>query len=272
MRAITIGDNAMDFYIDQGIYYPGGNPVNVAVGMKRAGVNDVAYLGVFGDDQEAEYIRQALSLEGISIDRCRKVYAKTSRPSIRLLDGNPMFVGGLLNTAQHIVRLRLMPDDIAYLKTFDLCHTSFLASIEPELPNIRKACELSFDFSSLQKKEYLTLVCPHVRFSFFSGAHMREDAINALVETVHQLGTEIVVITLGNRGATLSAGGVRYNQALIPVDAVDTLGAGDHFIAGFLSSFGKGESIPEALRFAAQCGADACSHYGGFGYGKPFCE
>lgn len=270
MRAISVGDNAMDCYMEQGMRYPGGNSVNVAVGMKRAGCEDVAYLGVFGNDPEAEEIMRVLSEEGITYDQCRRVYAPTNQPRVKLIGDDRVFVGGLSNSAQHVVRLRLMPEDLAYLKTFDICHASFFASIEQELPSIQKACRLSFDFSSMQRKDYLEKVCPYIRIAFFSGSHMKEEQILTLIETVRTLGPEIIVITLGNRGALLFQNGARYDQDLIPTDAIDTLGAGDSFIAGFLTSFGKGDSIPEALRFAAQCGAETCRHFGALGYGKPF--
>lgn len=35
MRIIGIGDNVVDCYLDQGLYYPGGNCVNVAVNAKE---------------------------------------------------------------------------------------------------------------------------------------------------------------------------------------------------------------------------------------------
>ena len=57
MKIIAVGDNVTDCYLDQGVYYPGGNAVNVAVHCKRNGVEDVNYLGIFGDDDKAEHIQ-----------------------------------------------------------------------------------------------------------------------------------------------------------------------------------------------------------------------
>ena len=37
MKIICAGDNVVDCYVDQGVYYPGGNAVNVAVNCKRYG-------------------------------------------------------------------------------------------------------------------------------------------------------------------------------------------------------------------------------------------
>lgn len=48
MKLIAVGDNVTDCYLDEGIYYPGGNAVNVAVDCKRDGAEKVNYIGVFG--------------------------------------------------------------------------------------------------------------------------------------------------------------------------------------------------------------------------------
>ncbi|UUZ81205.1 hypothetical protein LJK88_41995 [Paenibacillus sp. P26] len=48
MRLIGIGDNVVDYYQDQGVMYPGGNVLNVAVAAKRSGAEACAYLGITG--------------------------------------------------------------------------------------------------------------------------------------------------------------------------------------------------------------------------------
>ena len=35
MKLIAVGDNVTDCYLDEGIYYPGGNAVNVAASRLR---------------------------------------------------------------------------------------------------------------------------------------------------------------------------------------------------------------------------------------------
>lgn len=272
MRMIAIGDNVVDCYIDQRTYYPGGNAVNVAVGCKRAGMEHVAYMGVLGNDKEADHITWALEQEGISIARCRRVYAASGHPGVQLIDGDRKFIGGPKDTAQHIVRIRLMPDDLAYIGEFDICHTSCYSSIEYELEAIKAKCDISFDFSSdYQREDYLARVCPHIRFAFFSGSHLSESALDSLLARVHSYGVEIIGITLGSQGALFSQNNQRYMHKIIPIThVVDTMGAGDSFIAGFLTQFTKGASMGDALSFAADCAAKTCMEPGGFGYGHPF--
>ncbi|UUZ82028.1 hypothetical protein LJK88_47265 [Paenibacillus sp. P26] len=50
MKLIGIGDAVVDYYKDQGMIYPGGSVVNVAVAARRNGAEQSAYLGILGTD------------------------------------------------------------------------------------------------------------------------------------------------------------------------------------------------------------------------------
>src|SRR5699024_792353 len=58
-----------------------------------------------------------------------------------------------------------------------------------------------------------------------------------LINTSHKLGTSNVIITRGKKGALFSNGKNIYEQPSIETKVVDTLGAGDSFIAKFLIQF-----------------------------------
>lgn len=271
MRMIAVGDNVTDCYLDQKTYYPGGNAVNVAVNCKRDGFAEVAYIGVFGTDPNAQHIKWALDQEGISYQRCRTLCAISGRPGVNLnQEGDRIFVGGPKETAQHLVRLKLLPQDLEYIRGFDVCHTSCFSSIEPELANLADACQLSFDFSERREEDYLKIVCPHLRFAFFSGSDLSEEEICRLADRCHALGTEIVGVTRGGKGALFSQNGRRYHQGIKETQVVDTMGAGDSFIGGFLTKFTHTGNMEESLDFAASCAAKTCTFYGGFGYPHPF--
>jgi sugar/nucleoside kinase (ribokinase family) len=69
------------------------------------------------------------------------------------------------------------------------------------------------------------------------------DLVSA-VESVHNHGVKIVIVTLGSNGALLSVEGTRYDvPACVPARLVDPTGAGDAFISGFLSEYVSGENI-----------------------------
>ena len=50
MKIACVGDNCVDYYDNTGEAFPGGNPVNVAVYVRRMG-GQSAYLGAVGSDE-----------------------------------------------------------------------------------------------------------------------------------------------------------------------------------------------------------------------------
>ena len=272
MKLLAIGDNVVDCYLHQKTYYPGGNAVNVAVNCHRFGGDRTAYLGVFGTDQKAEHLQNCLKQEGVEFDRCRRLVGRSGAPLVNLVDGDRVFVRSRKDTAQHLVRLNLTKADLAYLGDFDLVHTSCFSYLESLLPEIARRCLVSYDFSTHQREDfYLRQVCPHLKFAFFSGADLTKSQQEALMDTCHAYGTEIVGITMGVKGSYFSHRGERFQHGIVPVEAVDTLGAGDAFISGFLTAYmnNQGQMLP-ALDEAAARGAAACAYSGGWGYGHAF--
>ncbi|MBQ6833233.1 MAG: carbohydrate kinase family protein [Lachnospiraceae bacterium] len=79
-----------------------------------------------------------------------------------------------------------------------------------------------------------------------------EDAAKAF----HDLGVNNVVIKCGERGCYYSeCGGMCGWAPAIPVEVVDTTGAGDCTVAAFVSRIIKGDSLDEACRFACAAGS-----------------
>ena len=68
-------------------------------------------------------------------------------------------------------------------------------------------------------------------------------------------GVRNVIIKLGSRGCYFRNAEEALSLPPLPVDAVDSTGAGDCFMAGFASEILRGSSHKEALRFANACGA-----------------
>lgn len=266
MKLLAIGDNAADCYIEKGVYFPGGNVVNVAVNAKQSGAEKVNYIGVFGNDEKAEWIRQCLLEEGVTVERSRKVYAYTAQPRVYLKNGECMFAPGTSENSRDLFAIKLVQEDLDVIRDYDICHTSYFSNLEYELPQLQKLCKVSFDFSVKWDPEYLKRTCPYLTFAFFSGSDLTEDECEAFIKQVHMLGTKIVGVTRGAKGSIFYDGEQFYRQGIKQVNAVDTLGAGDSFIAGFLTAYGDGKTMEEALNGAAERAALTCTSYGAFGH------
>lgn len=78
------------------------------------------------------------------------------------------------------------------------------------------------------------------------------DSVAGLAE---QLATDLVV-TLGSRGVVFApAGGDATSLPAYPVDAIDTVGAGDAFVGGLAASLASGASLATAVRWGSAAGA-----------------
>ncbi|MDO4264884.1 MAG: PfkB family carbohydrate kinase [Eubacteriales bacterium] len=272
MKLIAIGDNVTDCYVDEGVYFPGGNAVNVAVNCKKNGAEAVAYIGVLGDDENAAWIEKSLREEGVELSRIRRVYAHSAKPRVYLKDGDRVFGRGPRDSCQHLFAIRIVEEDLAVIRGYDVCHTSCYSNLEYELPLLSETLKVSFDFSDRRDEAYLERVCPYISYAFFSGADLSEEECIALMEKAHALGTAVTGVTRGGQGSLFYDGKRLYRQGICRVEAVDTMGAGDSFIAGFLTKYTDTEDMETALHYAAERAAATCMVRGGFGHPHPLSE
>ena len=79
---------------------------------------------------------------------------------------------------------------------------------------------------------------------------------------LHEKGVPVVLVTLGEEGVFVLAGG---EETLIPafrVQAVDAVAAGDAFVGAFAVALAEGKSILEAARWGNAGGAIAVTRPG----------
>ncbi|MBP0455193.1 carbohydrate kinase family protein [Kitasatospora sp. RG8] len=114
-----------------------------------------------------------------------------------------------------------------------------------------------------------TLDTPYVRevlaavdvFAPNEGEALRLTGAGTVDEALHLLSglVRTVVVKRGGEGACAVRDGKRYDLDAVPVEVVDTTGAGDCFNAGFLHAHLAGGELPDCLAAAVACGAAATS-------------
>jgi fructoselysine 6-kinase len=263
VRVIGVGDNAVDKYLEMGKMYPGGNTCNFTVYAKRAGF-EASYLGWVNSGREGKLILDALKSEGVDTSRCRVVDGMNAYCDVKLVGADRVFLtfeGGVGK------QIALNDDDLAYISQFELAHTTIYSFIEKDLPKLSRAAQtLSFDFSNDWTKEYLTEMLPHVNIAFLSYSKGSTQEVEDLLRWVSQQGVRVAVVTQGIKGATAFDGRQMYQQPIVPVKVVDTLGAGDAFAARFSTAYLSGDGVVTAMTHAAQMAADVCTYFSAWGY------
>jgi 2-dehydro-3-deoxygluconokinase len=72
------------------------------------------------------------------------------------------------------------------------------------------------------------------------------------------LGPSEAIVTRGHHGAVAFIDGELHAQDAVPITAIDTVGAGDAFVAGYLSERLRGADPTQRLATAVAAGAYAC--------------
>jgi len=84
-----------------------------------------------------------------------------------------------------------------------------------------------------------------------------ESAIDALAGSV-----DICAVTLSGSGAVVSTPNGREAVPAVPVEVVDTTGAGDLFAAGFLAGLCRGKTAADSARMGCVAAAEVITHLG----------
>ncbi|ALI09658.1 MULTISPECIES: PfkB family carbohydrate kinase [Pseudomonas] len=262
---IAVGDNTLDVYLDQTIEYPGGNALNVAVFAARLGARS-AYLGCVGDDRHGQYLLDCLQQEAVDASRCRTLSGANGWACVDNVEGERVFLGSDPGVCR---QLRLDADDLAYIGTFPLAHSSLYSGLEDQLAQVRQASGcLSFDFSDNWVEFDWQALIQHVDVAFFSAADLSTAQAIELANAMRAKGPAVVVITRGAQGAlAVDSQGV-HERAARPCAFVDSMGAGDGFIAAFLLAWQARHPLAECLARGVDHAGQVCGWAGGFGHGR----
>ena len=248
MRLAAVGDNCLDVYASLGKAYPGGNPVNVAVYMRRLGM-DASYTGVIGTDKYGSIMKQALAAKGVDISHLHTRHGKTAVTQVELVNGDRVF--GDYDEGV-MADFKLTKEDIDFLCRHDILHTGIWGKIEKSLPELhQRGLKISFDFADKLDHEIVRQALPYVDYAFFSHTQ-DDDFIRGYLKDAQAKGPKVAIATLGENGSLAYDGKTFTTFGIVPVKVVDTMGAGDSFIAGFIQGLLLNKSLYECLSLGAE--------------------
>lgn len=256
-KLIAAGDNCLDVYLTKGFLAVGGNALNVAVHWKLQGF-DARYFGAVGQDQEAVITLAAIAAAGLDsadVEICPGASAVTL-----LTDdaGERHFLLESLGVGEDYV-----PEPSRYdaLRRADWVHLGTNANAEL----IRRLAADNVPFSIDLSTRHLALPLEGVPLVFASGPDDPSESVAPLFEALHRAGAREVVITCGPRGSFHQLGDTMVTAPSVPVAVVDTCGAGDSFIASFITArVVEGMPPAAALELSARRASETCTYLGGF--------
>ncbi len=259
IRIAAVGDNCMDVYDSTGEAFPGGNPVNVAVYVKRMN-GDSSYTGVVGTDDYGKIMIEALKEKGVDISHVKILEGKTAVTHVELKNGDRIlgdYEEGVM------ADFKLSEDDIDFLCGHDLVVTGIWGMIESELHKIKeRGVPIAFDFADKLDHEITHKAIPYVDYAFFSCESKSDVELHEFMKYIKSKGPSVVVVTRGEKGSIAYDGNEFTKFGIIKCEVIDSMGAGDSYIAGFLMGIIEGKSIVECMEKGALSSSKTIGYYG----------
>jgi 2-dehydro-3-deoxygluconokinase len=261
----------------------GGAESNFAIGAARLGVS-VGWFSRLGKDPFGSYLLKKIRGEGVDTS---KVVFDPSYPTALMFkeikgSGNPNVYYYRRGSACS----QMSPEDLdeSYIAEAKILHITGIT------PALSESCRKTIDVAIELAKRNGTKISfdPNIRLKLWSIEEAREvllaiaarcdyflpgeEELNLLFDTkdrevwkkrILDMNLPCTVVKLGEEGCMLFADGTITSIPGFRVDrVVDTVGAGDGFAAGFLSSVIRGYQYEEAAKIANAVGARCVTFHG----------
>ena len=248
-RIACIGDNCVDCYEETNERYPGGNPVNVSVYFQRLGTPS-SYIGVVGNDDDGRMILDALKRKNVDVSHVRILDGKTATTRVQRINGDRVFLG---DDPGVVPQLDLTEEDLDFIAEHDLVVTGLWGYTEPFLPILKsRGIPIAYDGSDHPFLPQCEVGLKVAEYVFFSDDLSDEDQLRDRMLSIRALGPKVVVAMRGSHGSLALEGDRWESFGIIPCKVVDTMGAGDSYIAGFLNAYLAGSDLAECMKKGAE--------------------
>jgi sugar/nucleoside kinase (ribokinase family) len=248
-------------------YRVGGNAANTSRALGILGV-PVRIMGAVGSDAPADFVFDRLRESGVNTEGVTRK-SKPTATSVALIgsDGQRQFLHRLGASEDAFA------NPIEFTEEFCKGVSHFHLASLFVVPHLRKhaakmladakqaGLTTSFDTNWDPQGEWMQAVqtcLPHIDIFFMNEDEARmitgAREVPAAAGVLLARGVSLVAIKLGQRGCAIY-GREEIVCSAFSVDAVDTTGAGDCFVAGFLAARQKNLPLQEVGRFANAVGA-----------------
>jgi sugar/nucleoside kinase (ribokinase family) len=235
----------------------------------------VGFQSLVGDDSLGQIAQDRLAEGGVDVSRVKQVHGPTKTGLTVILQRAGW--RNILTYAGTIAELSLKDLDFDYLADSRHFHLSSLylqRGLQPDLGELfrrLKSAGLTISLDTNDDPEdrwggglkgilkYVDVLLPNEREATrITGTDDPEIAIKQLAEMV-----PLVVVKLGHEGALAQRGTERFTSSSMKVTAVDAVGAGDSFDAGFLHEYLRGSDLTTCLASGNRTGALSVTRPGG---------
>ena len=202
----------------------------------------------------------ALTALGVGVAHVRRVDLPTSVTEVTITAaGDRRFSGFFPGAAE---AYEVTPSELEGLVGYEFVHVTSLPGLPRQLAAIvAHARSVSCDFSDDEPPE----PCAGLDLAVVSvGEDVSDDEAAAAASDLVVRGAALGLALRGAAGSLTFDGERMVRVAALHVDAVDTCGAGDAYIACLLAERHAGVDLEAAMRRATRTAAKACGHTGAY--------
>lgn len=260
LKKDTVKADIIDIYL-------GGDACNVAINLKSLGIESIL-LSAVGTDYFGNFIIDSLKKLDVSSEHLIKKSGKTSKSAVLIsASGDRVFVSE--KGACHDLNMNDIPDKI--LQQFDILYFGSMG----ELPNfdngqlvdlLKKSKEFgmktvldatgsdnsSFIDTANKSFKYLDYFIPSLQEA--KQLSEKENTIEC-IKHFKNLGVKNTIIKLGKEGCILEKDSTYIIIPPFDMERIDTTGAGDAFVSGFISGLCNNLDLEECCRIGNYAGS-----------------
>jgi ribokinase len=237
---------------------PGGKGANQAVAAALAGGADTTFVGALGEDEAADLILVSLGGAGVRTDLVDRADAPTGTAFITVAPDGENAIVVAPGANEHAKIGAAQAERIAEADVV-------LAQLEIPLDVVAAAAAARKPGARMILNAAPSRKLPDSLWEVLDLLVVNEHEAADLAGEPEKLLKRVpaVVVTLGGEGCVvLRRGHEPVRIPGIPVDVVDTTGAGDTFCGVLAAALARGEDLPEAAKRAAAAGALAVTRPG----------
>ena len=253
-------------------YIPGGKGSNQAVAASRLREN-VYLVGKLGNDLFGQSLKDFLSDEQLKLDFLFRsdtlptgvaliTVDNQSENSIVVISGSNYHL-----SERDVDQVKITKNDLI-VSVFEIPQTTvkhlFQRAHHANAKTIlNPAPAVPFIDGLLDIVDYL--IVNETELAFFSNQDQVSEDLDLLVQYAKQFrhhSNQTIIVTLGTEGVLCISGDQVIRIEGIPVEAIDTTGAGDCFTGAFAAALSGGAALEDALNFANTAASISVQHLG----------
>lgn len=289
-KIVCIGELLIDFFckdvgttLTDGIHFEkqaGGAPANVCATIAKLG-GEAVFIGKVGADPFGDFLQK--SLENARVNTKMLVRDQSTPTTLAFVslksDGERDFVfhrGADATLSIDDINLALLKDvTIAHFGsatalldgTFYDTYMTFMKKMKAEGKFISFDPNFRTDLWHGNEAVFIERAKQCMALSDFVKVSDEELALFGDISTIHSLGATVVAATLGREGTILSSHNNQQNVSSVPIQAIDSTGAGDAFVGAMLYQLAQSEDRTwerwlDITAFSNVVGAFVCQQIG----------